>query len=100
MPISPNSSDTLRHVDATPPDAIVGIAAQAVGLVNVVGVTIGIGRASEHARPLARGELLCAPPLHGRNGNGRNALMWGGAHRTGSRQRTRQRGRKHQLAYR
>ena len=48
-------------VDAAPPDAIVGIPAQAVGLVNVVRVVLIGVRASEHPGQLARGELQCGP---------------------------------------
>src|SRR5580693_8238605 len=79
-------------VDAAPPHAIVGIAAQAVGPMDVVGlVLIGV-RASEHCRQLVRGELQCGPQRHDRN-----ALILC-AHRNGSRQRTRQYSRNRQPA--
>src|SRR5208282_3213328 len=59
-------------VDAAPPHAIVGIAAQAVGpRVVLIGV-----RASEHLRQLARGELQSGPQRHDRN-----PLVVLGAHR-------------------
>jgi len=80
-------------VDAAPPDAIVGIAAQAVGPMDVIGVVLIGVRASEHRRQLARGQLQCGAQRHDRN------VLVLGAHRNGSRQRTRQRGRKRQLAY-
>src|SRR5208282_4097606 len=59
VPTTPGASSLIADVDAAPPGAIVGIAAQAIGLVNVVRVAIGIGRVSEYPRQLARGELAC-----------------------------------------
>lgn len=41
------------NVDAAPPRAVVGIAAQSVGFVNVVGIAVGITRVPE-----GRGELV------------------------------------------
>jgi hypothetical protein len=75
-------------VDAAPPDAIVGIAAQAIGPVNVVRIVLIGVRASEHCRQLARGKLQGCPQRHDRN------VLVFCADRNGSRQRTRQRGRK------
>src|SRR5271170_5485816 len=62
-----NPSARSPVVDAAPPHAIVGIAAQAVGPMNVVRlVLIGV-RASEHCRQLVRGKPQRGPQRHDRN---------------------------------
>src|SRR4029077_8762474 len=62
-----NSSAPSPVVDAAPPRAIVGIAAEAVGPMDVVRlVLIGV-RASENRWQLVRGEPQCGPQRHDRN---------------------------------
>ena len=54
-------------VDAAPPHAIVGIAAQAIGPMDVVRLVLVGVRASENRRQLVRGELQCGTQRHDRN---------------------------------
>ena len=54
------SEVAAADVDAAPPYAIVGIAAQSIGLMNVVGVTIWIGRVPEILGSWPGGSLLAA----------------------------------------
>jgi hypothetical protein len=66
-------------VDAAPTDAIVGIAAESICLVNVIRVAVRIARVSEYPRHLACGKRICLLDRHEGNVSTLGLASGGGA---------------------
>ena len=67
LPCAMRQSLAAAGVDASPPAAIVRIAAQPIRLVNVIGVAVRIAWVPEYSRHLACGQLVRLLHRHDRN---------------------------------